>query len=84
MASAEALSDFIQQADYIGRFMALKVYRGATGKPDFSYLQRELDYIKVHAKHRAQKLEQQLWRIIGVGELLDITAEVRMRLPPKN
>lgn len=84
MTTPTALVDFIQQADYIGRFMALKIYRGATGKPDISYLQRELDYIKVHAKHRAQKLEQLLWRIIGVGELLDITAEVRMRLPPQN
>ncbi|MDF0532756.1 PilZ domain-containing protein [Shewanella yunxiaonensis] len=82
MPTPTALSDFIQQADRIGRFMALKVYRGAVGKPDLSYLQRELDYVKLHAKHRAQQLEQLLWRIVGVGELVDITAEVRMRLPP--
>ncbi|MFQ6370123.1 PilZ domain-containing protein [Shewanella sp. YIC-542] len=79
--SPAALLDFIQQADHIGRFMALKIYRGATDKPDLGYLRRELDYVKIHAKHRAQQLEKLLWRIIGVGELTDITAEVKMRLP---
>ena len=45
------------------------------------YLRRELKYINIHANHRAKQLEDQLWRIIGVGELLDITQEVELRYP---
>ncbi|MDD8058798.1 MULTISPECIES: PilZ domain-containing protein [Shewanella] len=72
---------FIQQSKKVGRFMALRVYRGATDKPDMSYIRRELEYIHIHANHRAKHLEEQLWKVIGSGELLDITAEVEIRYP---
>jgi hypothetical protein len=72
---------FIQQCKKVGRFMALRVYRGATDKPDMSYIRRELEYINIHANHRAKQLEEQLWKVIGSGELLDITAEVEVRYP---
>ncbi|GGP80580.1 PilZ domain-containing protein [Shewanella ulleungensis] len=72
---------FIQQSKKVGRFMALRVYRGATDKPDMSYIRRELEYINIHANHRAKQLEEQLWKVIGSGELLDITAEVEIRYP---
>lgn len=46
-----------------------------------NYLRRELEYINIHANHKAKQLEEQLWRVIGVGELLDITQEVELRYP---
>jgi len=72
---------FITQSKKAGRFMALRVYLGATDKPDMSYIRRELEFIHIHANHRAKHLEEQLWRVIGSGELLDITAEVELRFP---
>lgn len=79
--SIEEEAHYIKQASDIGEFVAFRIYRAATGKPDMSYLQRELEYIRVHAIHREKQLEQMLWRIIGVGEIIDITAEVRWRYP---
>lgn len=81
VGDAKAKVAFISQSKMAGRFIALRIYRGATEKPDISYLRRELEYINVHANHRAKQLEEQLWRIIGVGELLDITQEVELRYP---
>ncbi|MGL4895975.1 MAG: PilZ domain-containing protein [Shewanella sp.] len=72
---------FIRQSQLTGRFIALRLYRGAAEKPDMSYLRRELEYINIHASHKAKQLEDQLWRIIGVGELLNITQEVELRYP---
>ncbi|MGS0680541.1 PilZ domain-containing protein [Shewanella sp. 125m-7] len=77
---AQQLS-FIKRSQKLGEFLALRVYRGATGKPDLSYIRREREYIAIHAPHKGKKLEQQLWNIIGVGELLDITQEVLLRFP---
>lgn len=76
-----ARQHFINQSNNLGRFMALRVYRGASGKPDLNYIRRELEYINAHAPHKSKKLEELLWRIIGVGELLDITEEVQLRYP---
>ncbi|MFV7783444.1 PilZ domain-containing protein [Shewanella marisflavi] len=77
----QAQIHFIRQSQNLGRFMALRIYRGAAGKPDIHYIKRELEYIGVHAQHKAKKLEQLMWQIIGVGELLDITDEVLLRYP---
>jgi|GEM_PF-979768 len=77
----DARQHFINQSNNLGRFMALRIYRGASGKPDLNYIRRELEYINVHAPHKAKQLEALLWRIIGVGELLDITEEVQLRYP---
>lgn len=72
---------FIRQSHNLGKFMALRIYRGATAKPDLTYIKRELEHISVHAHHKATQIEQLMWRIIGVGEFLDITAEVLLRYP---
>ncbi|QTE96069.1 PilZ domain-containing protein [Shewanella algae] len=84
LAERQAQVDFIRQAQSLGSFMALKVYRGAAGKPDLGYIRRELEYIGVHAKHKAKKLEEMLWRVVGVGEFLEITSEVLLRYPELN
>ncbi|MBW3531481.1 PilZ domain-containing protein [Shewanella sp. NKUCC06_TVS] len=81
IGGVEAQITFINQSKALGRFLALRIYRGATEKPDMNYLRRELEYINIHANHKAKQLEEQLWRVIGVGELLDITQEVELRYP---
>ncbi|ABV88350.1 type IV pilus assembly PilZ [Shewanella pealeana ATCC 700345] len=72
---------FIQRSQELGEFMALRVYRGATGKPDLNYIRREREYINIHSPHKGKKLEGQLWNIIGVGEFLNVTQEVTLRFP---
>ena len=72
---------FIEQSQRLGRFMALRVYFGAADKPDMSYIRRELEYITIHANHKAKQLEEQLWKVTGIGEFLDITTEVKLRFP---
>ncbi|QSX30911.1 PilZ domain-containing protein [Shewanella cyperi] len=79
--SEEAQLAFIRQSQILGRFVALKLYRAATGKPDMAYIRRELEYIHIHAQHKAKQLEEQMWRIVGVAELLDISHEVLQRYP---
>ncbi|QLE86359.1 PilZ domain-containing protein [Shewanella sp. Scap07] len=81
IGDSDAQVHFIKQSQHLGRFMALRIYRGATGKPDLNYIRRELAYINVHAQHKAKELERRLWRIVGVGELLEITQEVQLRYP---
>ena len=81
LTDIQAQQQFIQQSRKLGRFIALRVYRGATGKPDLNYIRREREYINIHANHKAKQLDEQLWRIIGVGELVDITQEVELRYP---
>ncbi|WP_144210407.1 PilZ domain-containing protein [Shewanella donghaensis] len=80
-SSRAAQIKFVRHAQAVGRFMALRVYYGATEKPDMSYIRREMEYITIHSSHRAKQLDDQLWRVIGAGELLDITSEVEVRFP---
>lgn len=77
----KAQVQFIQQAQHLGKFVALRVYYGATGKPDLNYIRRELSYMMLHAQHKAKALEEKLWKVIGTGELLDVTDEVKLRYP---
>ncbi|WP_394388437.1 PilZ domain-containing protein [Shewanella woodyi] len=81
IGDTKAREHFITQSQNLGRFMALRVYRGVTDKPDLSYVRKEMEYITIHAHHKAKQLQERLWRIVGVGELLDITEEVLLRYP---
>ncbi|MGI2258019.1 PilZ domain-containing protein [Shewanella sp. GXUN23E] len=72
---------FIQRCQRNGQFRALRLYIGATTKPDMFYIRREMDYITVQAPHKAKMVEHMMWHLIGVGELLDVTQEVLMRFP---
>ncbi len=69
---------FIELSKTNGRFIALRVFYGVTGKPDFRYIASERDYIAVHAAHKAKGLDEKLWNTIGVGEILDITSETKL------
>lgn len=47
-----------------------------TGRPDTDYLANELKYVSHYALHKAKDLEEALWSVTGVGDLIDITEEV--------
>ena len=35
-----------------------------------------MGYVNLYAQHKAKTLEQGLWEVMGVGDVLDITDEV--------
>ncbi|MGS2720892.1 PilZ domain-containing protein [Paraglaciecola aestuariivivens] len=76
---AELKRQFISQALLNGQFIAVKVFLARTGRPDFETMQSELNYVSVYAVHKAKLLEEQLWNVTAMGDLVDITDEVLRR-----
>ncbi len=75
----EQRENFIHNALKHGQFIAIHVYMSLTGRPDLELLQSEFNYVSVYAIHRAKELEEQLWSIGAMGNLIDITDEVMYR-----
>ncbi|MBT0585808.1 PilZ domain-containing protein [Alteromonas oceanisediminis] len=70
---------FISTAMKNGQFIAVYVYVSLTGRPDLDTLQSEINYVSVYAIHRAKELEEQLWNVYAMGNLIDITDDVLHR-----
>ncbi|ALS97696.1 PilZ domain-containing protein [Lacimicrobium alkaliphilum] len=66
---------FIRNAQHQGRFLALRLFVTRTGRPDISLLNAELNYVGTYAVHKAKMLEEQLWAIAAVADIIDVTAE---------
>lgn len=71
--------EFIAHAMAAGQFIGVKVFISRAGRPDMERLQSEISYIGLYAIHRAKVLEEQLWNIVGVGDLIDVTDEIMIR-----
>ena len=71
--------EFISLAMGKGRFYALKLFLTKTGRPDISLLHSELTYVGGYAVHKAKMLEEQLWNVAAVADMLDVTAEIMYR-----
>jgi len=82
--SSEKLSSFIESSIKNDLFFAYRIFISRTGRPDMDYIAKELAYVGNYAVHRAKELEERLWSIIGVGDVIDISDEVMMRLGFKN
>ncbi|MCV2883235.1 PilZ domain-containing protein [Aestuariibacter sp. AA17] len=70
---------FINSALKNGQFIGIRVYLTRTGRPDTEFLQSEINYIGVYAVHKAKVIEEQLWNIVGMGELIDISDDIMQR-----
>ena len=75
----EQRRQFIAQALQHGQFIAVKVFLARTGRPDFETMQSELNYVSVYAVHKAKLLEEQLWNVSAMGDIIDVTDEVLRR-----
>lgn len=75
----EQRKQFITQALKQGQFIAVKVFLARTGRPDFETMQSELNYVSVYAVHKAKLLEEQLWNVSAMGDIIDVTDEVLRR-----
>ena len=53
----------------------MRLYISRTGRPDTDYLSNELSYVSQYALHKAKELEEALWSVTGVGDVVDITEE---------
>ena len=58
----------------------MRLYISRTGRPDTDYLSNELNYVSQYAMHKAKDLEEALWSVAGVGDVVDITEEALSHL----
>ncbi|QXC35520.1 PilZ domain-containing protein [Aeromonas sp. FDAARGOS 1407] len=85
--NAQEKRAFIELALKRGEFYSVLVGISRTGRPDTNFIANELDYIAKFAIHKARKLEEELWSVVGVGELTDTTRATLFRLgiaPPSH
>ena len=71
---------FISHSLQKGTFFAIQLMLSRTGRPDMEYIEKELNYVSHYAVHRAQKLEDELWSVRGVVDLIDVSEELLYRL----
>ena len=79
-ANTKERKAFVQKSLNQGNFYSVRFYLSRTGRPDVEFIANELDYIAKYAIHKARHLEETLWSIIGISELVDTTAETCYRL----
>ncbi|KMT65261.1 PilZ domain-containing protein [Catenovulum maritimum] len=60
-------------------FFSLRVYLSRTGRPDTEFIAKELAYVSQYAIHKAKSLEEELWSVTGVGDIIDNTEETMTR-----
>ncbi len=71
---------FVQRALQRGRFYSVRLFLSRTGRPDMDFIAAELDYVAKYAIHKARQLEETLWSVIGVCDLVDTTESTLYRL----
>jgi len=76
LSTAELKRILIKKLLKRGQFYCLKLMISRTNEPDMEYLNAELSYISSYAIHRAKKLEQDIWSVVGMVQFIDITKEV--------
>ena len=79
LSNLQQRKKFITQALQNGQFIAVKVFLARTGRPDFETMQSELNYLSVYAVHKAKLLEERLWNVSAMGDIIEVTDEVLRR-----
>ena len=74
--SLDSLFLFIKKALRKEILFVFQLHVSKTGRPDTDYLANELKYVSHYALHKAKDLEEALWDVTGVCDLIDITDEV--------
>ena len=50
-----------------------------TGRPNFETIQSELNFVSVYVVHKAKLLEERLWNVSTMGDIIEVTDEVLRR-----
>ncbi len=79
LATPEMKKLFIKRALKKGNFYCVKLTLSRTNEPEMEYLNPELTYIGTYAIHRAKQLEQEIWSVAGVIQVVDITQDALLR-----
>lgn len=79
LKTTQAKHFFIQDALANDLLFAFRIHLSRTGRPDTEHINKELSYISVYAIHKAKVLEEELWSVVGVGDVIDISDEVLFR-----
>jgi hypothetical protein len=66
---------FIKKALWKGQFYCLQLKISRTNEPDMEFLNDELSYISSYAIHRGKQIEQDIWSVVGVIQVMDVTKE---------
>lgn len=74
-----AKKEFVDDVVSSGLLFAFKIFLSRTGRPDTEHIAKELGYVSTYAIHKAKVLEEELWSVVGVGDVIDITDEVLLR-----
>lgn len=70
---------FIKDALEHGVLFCFRIFLSRVGRPDTDHIAKELNYISVYAIHKAKILEDELWSVAGMGEVVDISSEIAFR-----
>ncbi|MCW8832440.1 MAG: PilZ domain-containing protein [Colwellia sp.] len=83
--SVEMRQFFIRKALKRGQFYCLQLKLSRTNEPDMEYLNAELSYVSSYAIHRGKQIEQDIWSVVGVIQVFDVTKEILLThgLAPK-
>jgi len=79
LKTTQAKHYFIQDALANDLLFCFRIHLSRTGRPDTEHINKELSYISVYAIHKAKVLEEELWSVVGVGDVIDISDEVLLR-----
>lgn len=79
LKTTQAKHFFIQDALANDLLFAFRIHLSRTGRPDTEHINKELSYISVYAIHKAKVLEEELWSVVGVGDVIDISDEILLR-----
>ncbi|ALO34049.1 hypothetical protein CMT41_04400 [Colwellia sp. MT41] len=70
---------FIKQSLKKGAFFALQLNLSRSDEAHMEYLNPELAYISAYAIHRSKQLEQEIYSVAGLVQLIDVTQETLLR-----
>ncbi|WP_306520776.1 PilZ domain-containing protein [Rheinheimera sp.] len=79
LKTSQARQSFVQESVQQDLLFCFKVFLSRTGRPDTDYIAKELGYVSLYAIHKAKVLEEELWSVVGVGDVVDISDEVLLR-----
>ena len=78
-ADEQERQQFSRFAAENGELMVLQLELARSGRPDMDYLANELKYIGQFASHKAKQLEEELWSIEGIIDVIDVSDEAYFR-----
>ncbi|MGI5308700.1 PilZ domain-containing protein [Rheinheimera sp. WS51] len=78
-ANEQAIKEYILKALQQGLLFCYRLSLMRTNRPDIDYFEQELTYISAYAIHKAKQLEEELWSIVGIIDVVDISEEILLR-----